>query len=238
MGLRLLTLSGSLSFLGKKSFVSHLVVSLRDPVDCSPLGSSVHGLLQARILEWVAIPFSTGSSGPREPSRVFCIAGGFFTIWASRKELWDPECASFHSFSGARGWALVGGQILVFGFSFSRSSGASRAPGVLCVGRAAKGALVQGSHSHPLSSLWDCLLLVFLITTCLTCNSHTIHIQFTGFQYIHRVVQLPEQSHSRTFPSPEKEILYLLAITPLCLQPAVFIDLTIPATLCKSSDNI
>ena len=44
-----------------------------DLMDCGPPGSSVHGLLQARILEWVAIPFSRGSSRPRDRTRVFCI---------------------------------------------------------------------------------------------------------------------------------------------------------------------
>ena len=41
--------------------VIELCLTLCDPMDCSPLGSSVHGILQARILEWVAIPFSRGS---------------------------------------------------------------------------------------------------------------------------------------------------------------------------------
>ena len=54
-------------------------------VDCSPPGSSVHGILQARILEWVAIPFSRGSSWPRNWTRVSCIAGRSFTIWATRE---------------------------------------------------------------------------------------------------------------------------------------------------------
>ena len=53
----------------------------------SPPGSSVYGIFQARILEWVAIPFSRGSSPPRDQTRVSCIAGGFFTIWAPRKGL-------------------------------------------------------------------------------------------------------------------------------------------------------
>ena len=47
---------------------------------CSPPGSSVHGVLQARILEWVAIPFSRRSSPPRDQTQVSCIAGRFFTI--------------------------------------------------------------------------------------------------------------------------------------------------------------
>ena len=49
---------------------------------CSLSGSFVHGILQARILEWVAIPFSRGSPQPRDRIWVFCIAGRFFTIWA------------------------------------------------------------------------------------------------------------------------------------------------------------
>ena len=57
-------------------------VWLCNPMDCSPPGSSVHGIFQARILEWVVIPFSRGSSWPRDwthVSWVSCIAGGFFT---------------------------------------------------------------------------------------------------------------------------------------------------------------
>ena len=49
------------------------------PWDCSPTGSSVCGILQARILEWVAIPFSSGSSQPRNWTQVSPIAGRFFT---------------------------------------------------------------------------------------------------------------------------------------------------------------
>ena len=46
---------------------------------CDPMDYKVHGILQARILEWVAIPFSRGSSQPRNQTQVSCIAGGFFT---------------------------------------------------------------------------------------------------------------------------------------------------------------
>ena len=52
---------------------------------CSPPGSSVHGISQARLLEWVAISFSRGSSQPRDWTQVSLIAGGFFTSWATRK---------------------------------------------------------------------------------------------------------------------------------------------------------
>ena len=55
-------------------------ISLCDPMDCSPPGSSVHGISQARIVEWVAIPFSRVSSLPRGQTQVSCLAGRFFTI--------------------------------------------------------------------------------------------------------------------------------------------------------------
>ena len=56
--------------------------SLR-PMDCSLPDSSVHGILQLKILEWVAIRFSRGSSLPRNPTQVSCIASEFFTIWVT-----------------------------------------------------------------------------------------------------------------------------------------------------------
>ena len=59
--------------------------TLCDPMDCSPPGSSVHGIFQARILEWVAISFSRGSSQPRDGTQVSCTAGRFFTDWATRE---------------------------------------------------------------------------------------------------------------------------------------------------------
>ena len=56
-------------------------------MDCSPPGSSVHGILQARILEWVPIPFFQGSSQPRDWTQVSCTAGRFFAMWITRKAL-------------------------------------------------------------------------------------------------------------------------------------------------------
>ena len=63
--------------------------NLCDPVDCSPLGSSVHGIPKARILEWVVICFSRGSSWPRDQTRLSCIAGRVLINWATRKALGD-----------------------------------------------------------------------------------------------------------------------------------------------------
>ena len=62
-------------------------VRLWDPLDCSPPGCFVHGILQARILQWVAISSSRGSSQPRDQTQVFHTAGGFFTIWATMQAL-------------------------------------------------------------------------------------------------------------------------------------------------------
>ena len=55
-------------------------VRLCDSVDCRLPGSSVHGILQARILEWIAIPFSRRSSWPRDQTPVSCTAGRFFLL--------------------------------------------------------------------------------------------------------------------------------------------------------------
>ena len=65
--------------------VAQSCLTLCGLMDCGPPGSSVHGVLQARILEWVTIPFSRGSSQPRDQTWVFCIAGGFFSISATRE---------------------------------------------------------------------------------------------------------------------------------------------------------
>ena len=61
--------------------------TLCKPMDCSPPGSSVYGFLQARILKWIAIPFSRGSSRSRDQTRGSSISGRFFTIWATGKIL-------------------------------------------------------------------------------------------------------------------------------------------------------
>ena len=55
------------------------------PTLCNPMDYTVYGILQARILEWVAFPFSRGSSQPRDRIQVSHIAGRFFTSWATRK---------------------------------------------------------------------------------------------------------------------------------------------------------
>ena len=86
-----------------------------DPMDGSHPGVSVHGILQARILEWVDIPFSSGPSRLRDQTWVSCFAGRFFNIWATREApdigIIEPqitECLGNPMNSGA-GWATVHG---------------------------------------------------------------------------------------------------------------------------------
>ena len=80
---------------------------------CSPPSSSVHGILQAKILEWVSVSFSRGSSWPRDRIWVSCLAGRFLTIWVTREaprsyvivnlsstckgrgDLWTPATSAF-----------------------------------------------------------------------------------------------------------------------------------------------
>ena len=64
--------------------VSFYIRALCDPMDWSLPGSSVHGILQARTVEWVAVPFSRGSSQFRDQTQVSCIAGRFFTVWVTK----------------------------------------------------------------------------------------------------------------------------------------------------------
>ena len=70
---------------GVKVKVVQLCPALWDPKDHSLSSSSVHGILQARILEWIAIPFSRESSRPGDWTQVAWTAGRFFTIWATRE---------------------------------------------------------------------------------------------------------------------------------------------------------
>ena len=72
-------------FKWKKVLVNHLCPTLCDPLDCRVPGSSVHRILQARVLEWVAISYSRGSSWPMDGSQVSYTAGRFFTFWATRE---------------------------------------------------------------------------------------------------------------------------------------------------------
>ena len=67
-----------------ESEVTQSCLTLCDPMDCSLPGSSIHGIFQTRVLEWVAISFSRESSQPRDRTRVSRTAGRRFIVWATR----------------------------------------------------------------------------------------------------------------------------------------------------------
>ena len=68
-----------------KVLVTQSCPTLYDPMDYSPPDSSIHGILEARILKWVAISFSRGYSWPRDWTQVSCIASRLFTKWATKE---------------------------------------------------------------------------------------------------------------------------------------------------------
>ena len=93
--------------------VAQLYPTLCDPMNCRPPGSSVHEILQARILEWVAMPSSRGSSQPRDWTLVSHIAGRFFTcdkVWIAipilqmRKHPKNRDADLSAQGSSANGW--------------------------------------------------------------------------------------------------------------------------------------
>ena len=85
------SIPSSKAFLGcsceSEVLVAQSCLTLCDPMDCSPPGSFVHGILQMRIQEWVVISYSRRSSWPRDQTQVSWIAGRFFPVWATRERL-------------------------------------------------------------------------------------------------------------------------------------------------------
>ena len=119
--------------------VAQLCSTLCDPTDCSPPGSPVHGLLQARMLEWVAISFFKGYSWPRDRTHVSCTSGRFFTVCATRetfpklwvimlveavqarKYIWSSHCCSLQGRSKSLSHDFLPRNYLVFLWSGSTS---------------------------------------------------------------------------------------------------------------------
>ena len=92
-----------------KSEVAQSCPTLCDPMDYSLPNSSIHGIFQARILEWVAISFSMGSSQPRDRTLVSCTASRLFTVWATREDLWltvarDKQIWEIPTLPGPQRW--------------------------------------------------------------------------------------------------------------------------------------
>ena len=113
----------------KWSEVAQSCPTLCDPMDCSLPCSSIHEIFQARVLEWIAISFSRGPSWPRDRTRVSCIVGRRFTVWATREvrytyipsrlnlppvsspahpsRLIQSPCLSFLSHAANSGWLSI-----------------------------------------------------------------------------------------------------------------------------------
>ena len=106
--------------------------TLCNPMDCRPPGSSVRGISRARILKWVAIPFSGGSLWTRNQTLVYCIAGRFSTTWTTRKanKQIDPQIHRYNTL----GFTTC---LLESGSTMSPSQGGLEAEQCL------------GSHTHP-----------------------------------------------------------------------------------------
>jgi len=86
----------------KKALIAQSCWTVWDPMDCSPPGSSVYGILLARILEWNAIPFSRGCSWRRDQTQVSCIADRFFTNWATKEASLTFSSVQFSSVTQSR----------------------------------------------------------------------------------------------------------------------------------------
>ena len=84
-------------------WVAQSCPALCNPMDCGPPGSSVHGILQASIVKWGAVPFSRRSSQPRDWTQVSCIAGGFSTMWATREDLHVRQTLHFQHVLRSKG---------------------------------------------------------------------------------------------------------------------------------------
>ena len=82
-----LNYQGSLNALQRKVLVAQSWPTFSNPMDCSLPGSSVHRILEARILDWIAISFSKESSQSRDWTWITCIASRLFTVWATREVL-------------------------------------------------------------------------------------------------------------------------------------------------------
>ena len=93
--------------------VSQLCPILCDPMDCSLPGSSVHGVLHARILEWVAMPSSRGSPQLGDQTWVSCNAGWLFTVWTTREARYACMLSRFsHVWLFVTLWTIVAAGLL------------------------------------------------------------------------------------------------------------------------------
>ena len=164
------------------SVFSH--VWLSDPIDCSPPGSEVHGIFWARILEWLAMLSSRGSSFPRDWTHVSCIAGRFFTAhWSQICPTLAHLCPSQSHLHGINvyKWPMPLGKLIIF------AKGASASTDL--------GSFQACSHQLSSSPLRQSLSLTPRIHCA---NSLFQNTRFTHFPVVDSFVYNP-MSHYLTF---------------------------------------
>ena len=136
------------------SHISH--VQLCDPMGYSPPGSSIHEILQARILEWVTMPSSRGSSQPRDQTQVSCIAGRFFTTGLPGKT------SHFHAMCLVMSESLQPPELLLSSWDFSGKNT-----------RVGHHSLLQGIF--PTQELYLSLLCLLCLLQCRLSLYHLSH---------------------------------------------------------------
>ena len=148
--------------------VKYEILSVMSDFLWPPMDYMVHGILQARTLEWVAFLFSRGSSQPRDRTQVSCIAGGFFTSWATREALLKDNIKSGN----------LGGLLHFFGFMLTAN---------IFLAMWHVGYLFPKQGSNPCPLHWKhrvlttalpvkALLLVFLLPVGFTLGSYHVSL--------------------------------------------------------------
>ena len=172
--------------------VAQLFPTLCDLVDYSPPGSSVHGILQTKILEWVAISFSRGSSWPRNWTQVSRIVGRHFTIWVTKDVRWVKLCDSlsilWHCLSLEWEWKLTfSSPVATAEFSkFADIVSAALSQHHLLGFETVQ---LEFHHSHYLCS-WGCFLRPtwLRIPGCLTLGEWSHHHDYLGCEDLFCIV--------------------------------------------------
>ena len=147
--------------------VVQLCLTFCNPMDRSLPGTSVHGILQARILAWVAIPFSRGSSWPRDWSQVSDIVSRLSTLWAPREgHALAPQCLTLGQEDLLEEWVATHSSILAWRIQWTEEPGRLQSMGSQKVGHnwttfTSFTFFSSGYCPHPLSS-WYCLLNFWL----------------------------------------------------------------------------
>ena len=164
---------------------------------CNPMDYTVPGILQARILEWAAFPFSRGSSQPRDRTQISCIADGFLTSWAMRETpVWSEVMAKKHSAQFPSTRETIGVSSSWNGFA-SQPSALSSTPSCPCWLQ-----MKLPRRGHPPESLpsgeEDSPLLLLTSLFGVNCPGSSLLAQGHG-------LNMPERSISRKFRSANQQ---------------------------------